>query len=395
MGAEQNFMNVQAASKQCEVYYGSNVEDQNYYYFWATPMESYLVPVAENRLMRMQANAVQDAYLVEYYDAAYQFQEKKLIPKELELFGGFYATDTNYYIVSGQTNEAESADVECFRITKYDKDWNRISGVGLYDCNTTIPFRAGSVRFAECGKYLLIRTSHEMYADENGVNHQANVTIQVDSEKMEITADEIELSGDDYRYIKAKGNVKGKNIESKMDFVCDELDFDRTTDIAILQGNVSLTDVENDVKANAQYIEYNQKTEVAILQIQINLVQKDNVCTGSYAIYKKNEKLLNLMGNAQVKQGSDTFRAQQIYLNLDTQDITLTGNVKGSVTDTKEPAKKDENSVENAGEKTPEQTEEQKLISSEENGEVKSEDKEAEVKTQIQVEKKTGDKKDE
>ena len=113
----------------------------------------------------------------------------------------------------------------------------------------------------------------------------------IQTEKMEITADEIELSGDDYRYIKAKGNVKGKNIESKMDFVCDELDFDRTTDIAILQGNVSLTDVENDVKANAQYIEYNQKTEIAILQIQINLVQKDNVCSGSYAIYKKNEKL--------------------------------------------------------------------------------------------------------
>ena len=217
----------------------------------------------------------------------------------------------------------------------------------------------------------------------------------IQTEKMEISADEIELSGDDYRNIKAKGNVKGKNLESKMDFVCDELDFDRTTDIAILQGNVNLTDVENDVKANAQYIEYNQKTEVAILQIQINLVQKDNVCTGSYAIYKKKEKLLDLMGNAQVKQGSDTFRAQQIYLNLDTQDITLTGNVKGSVTDTKEPAKKDETSVENAGEKTPEQTEEQKLISSEENGEVKSEDKEAKVKTQIQVEKKTGDKKDE
>ena len=217
----------------------------------------------------------------------------------------------------------------------------------------------------------------------------------IQTEKMEISADEIELSGDDYRNIKAKGNVKGKNLESKMDFVCDELDFDRTTDIAILQGNVNLTDVENDVKANAQYIEYNQKTEVAILQIQINLVQKDNVCTGSYAIYKKNEKLLDLMGNAQVKQGSDTFRAQQIYLNLDTQDITLTGNVKGSVTDTKEPAKKDETSIENAGEKTPEQTEEQKLIPSEENVEVKSEDKEAEVKTQIQVEKKTGDKKDE
>ena len=45
----------------------------------------------------------------------------------------------------------------------------------------------------------------------------------------------------------------------------------------------------------------------------------------------------------------------------------MIGNVKGSVTDTKEPAKKDENSAENVEEKTTEQTEEQKMISSEEN----------------------------
>ena len=32
----------------------------------------------------------------------------------------------------------ESADVEVYRITKYDKDWNRISSAGLYDCNTTL-----------------------------------------------------------------------------------------------------------------------------------------------------------------------------------------------------------------------------------------------------------------
>ena len=32
---------------------------------------------------------------------------------------------------------------------------------------------------------------------------------------------------------------------------------------------------------------------------------------------------------------NDTFRAQQITLDLDTQSITLSGNVKGSVTETK------------------------------------------------------------
>ena len=39
--------------------------------------------------------------------------------------------------------------------------------------------------------------------------------------------------------------------------------------------------------------------------------------------------------NARITQGEDTFRAQQIALNLDTQEITLDGRVKGSVVDDK------------------------------------------------------------
>ena len=158
----------------------------------------------------------------------------------------------------------------------------------------------------------------------------------IKTQSMEIQADEVELSGDDYRYIKASGNVSGKNLDANMEFTCDSLEFDRTTKIAELKGNVNLTDVDNDVKAEAQIIIYNQDTEVAVLQIKINLKQKDNVCSGSYAVYYKKTQFLELSGNATVKQKDDLFRAQYITLNMDTQDITLDGNVKGKVTETKE-----------------------------------------------------------
>ena len=42
-----------------------------------------------------------------------------------------------------------------------------------------------------------------------------------------------------------------------------------------------------------------------------------------------------MSGNARITQGEDTFRAQQITLNLDTQEISLDGRVKGSVVDEK------------------------------------------------------------
>lgn len=164
----------------------------------------------------------------------------------------------------------------------------------------------------------------------------------IKTETMEIYADEVELSGDNYRNIKATGHISGKNLKSNMDFNCDELTYDRDTKIAELKGNVNLNDKDNDVRAQAQVIIYNQDTEVAVLQIKINLTQKDNVCSGSYAVYYKTSQLLEISGNAQVRQGDDVFRAQYITLDMDTQDITLDGNVKGKVTETKQKTKPEE-----------------------------------------------------
>ena len=114
----------------------------------------------------------------------------------------------------------------------------------------------------------------------------------IQTSSIEITADSIELSGDDYRFIKASGNISGKNLETKMEFTCDSMSYDRETKVAQLQGNVKLIDTENDVKADAQLIEYNQNTNIAVLQIGITLTQKKNVCTGAYSVYQKNEQML-------------------------------------------------------------------------------------------------------
>ena len=154
---------------------------------------------------------------------------------------------------------------------------------------------------------------------------------KVTTETMEISADSIELSGKEFRYIKASGNIVGKNIKTKMEFKCETMTYDRTTKIANLENNVSLDDKENDVKIESQIIQYDQEAEIAIMQIGVTIRQKNNVCTSVYAVYNKNEQTLNMNGNAQIVQGKDTFRAQNITLNLDTQEIILEGKVKGSV----------------------------------------------------------------
>ncbi len=151
---------------------------------------------------------------------------------------------------------------------------------------------------------------------------------------VELYADTIELSGTDYRYIKAVGNVSGSNTKSKIDFTCVEFFYDRVTKISNMQDTVHLVDRENETVANSQLMEYNENDGSVVMQISVAMQQKDNVCTGSYAIYNTNLRTLFLSGNPQITQGSDTFRAQEIVLNLDTNEVTLDGRVRGSVTKT-------------------------------------------------------------
>lgn len=157
----------------------------------------------------------------------------------------------------------------------------------------------------------------------------------VSTSSMEIKADMIELSGEDFRYITADGTVSGSITESQMDFTCGKLTYDRKTKIAQLEDSVHLVDNANDVTADAQLIEYDQNNETAVMQIEITLKQKDNVCTSAFAIYRKNEQVLEMSGNPKIVQGKDSFRAQEITLNLSSQEITLDGRVRGTVTDTR------------------------------------------------------------
>lgn len=123
---------------------------------------------------------------IEYYKKDGTFIRSCTIKQDLPIFGGFYDDGKYYYIVTGQENLNESNSKEVIRVTKYNKNWSKIKSCSLYGANTTKPFNAGCLRFAKDGKYLIIRTCHSMYALK-GVNHQSNLTFEVDTDNMKIT----------------------------------------------------------------------------------------------------------------------------------------------------------------------------------------------------------------
>ena len=188
------------AVAQCVAYSGSNVNAQDYVQ-WSNTVKSYLTVCDNGNYMRVQSGAIEGKLLVEYYSSDFEPLSTKLIDNELPIFGAFYDSGDNYYVLSGQENPKQNDSLEVFRITKYDKNWNKIKSCGLYGANTTVPFDAGSARMTHSGDHLLVRTCHEMYKSSDGNNHQSNVTIEVDMPSMTITDSYTGVMNVEYGYV--------------------------------------------------------------------------------------------------------------------------------------------------------------------------------------------------
>ncbi len=178
----------------------SNINDHNYTYDrWANPINSYLVDNGDGTLTRVESTG--ESVAVELYDRNMEFDSGFTVDMELPLFGGYYYGSDRNFLVYGQTNPTESESVEVIRVVSYTRDWERIGAASLYGANTTIPFDAGSLRFAEYGGYLYIRTAHEMYTASDGRNHQANVMLNIRIADMTITDSFTKVMNISYGYV--------------------------------------------------------------------------------------------------------------------------------------------------------------------------------------------------
>ena len=169
---------------------------------WAVPITSYLYQDG-NSLIRVEYDEGQRLVdgqtgaliqwlaprqlVVETYNSQFQLVSAKTLELELPLWGGFFAGEDYNFVIFGQENPEENDSAEVIRVVKYAKDWRRLGQASLYGANTTIPFDAGSLRMDEYDGYLYVRTSREMYASGDGLNHQANLTFSVRQSDMEIT----------------------------------------------------------------------------------------------------------------------------------------------------------------------------------------------------------------
>lgn len=187
-------LDVQASSYSADTFgmTSSNIS-ANSSYNYGSVIKSYLYEDSEGTLTRVEYFP-DDCITVEQYTSTNKLISSKSIDIELTRFGGFFCGSDYNYLVFGNPNTDEKADVECLRVVKYTKDWQRVSQCSLYDINTYMPFTHGSLRMTEADGKLYIHTCHTMYKSSDGYNHQANMTFAINEADMTATEKRYEVS---------------------------------------------------------------------------------------------------------------------------------------------------------------------------------------------------------
>ena len=155
---------------------------------------------------------------------------------------------------------------------------------------------------------------------------------EIISKSTVITADEIEIYGSDSQFAICRGNVKVKDEEKGIILYSEDLFYDRENDVSRIEGYAEMEDQKNELVVKGGFLEHFGEEDITIIQIGVRILKKDMACRSEFARFKREEEILELSGLPFVFWKEDEYRAARIIINLDTDEIRLEGEVRGTVT---------------------------------------------------------------
>lgn len=171
---------------------------------------------------------------------------------------------------------------------------------------------------------------------------------RVVSESTEITADRIEIFGEDSRDIICTDNVRVVDSEQGIRLESHKLFYDRELDIIRIDGYASMVDKKNELLVEGGFLENRGEENITIIQIGVRIMKPDMVSRSEFARFDREEEILELSGNPHVIWKGDEYRASRIVMNLDTEEITLEGSVQGTVRETEEDGDEEDGETDEA-----------------------------------------------
>ena len=154
---------------------------------------------------------------------------------------------------------------------------------------------------------------------------------RLSTEDIRIFADSIELYGDDLIFALCTGSVRVVNEEEQWELISNHLFFNRRDDIIRIQGNSLMEDRKNEIVIKGGLIEIRNKEDLIIIQVGVRILKEDLACRSQMALYYRDQERLELTGLPYVLWKDDEYRATKIFVDLETDEVRLEGDVQAEV----------------------------------------------------------------
>lgn len=154
---------------------------------------------------------------------------------------------------------------------------------------------------------------------------------KVRSGTLAIEADRIELSGKDFSLLECTGSVRAVDDEEGLRIETAHLLYDRKRKFSHMDGATVIEDLRNRVVLKARWVDNDGTSRVMVAEVSVRILKDALSCRAEYAIYRRDEKALELTGAPVAYKNGDEYRATRIVINTDTEDVRLEGAVQGTL----------------------------------------------------------------
>ncbi len=148
-------------------------------------------------------------------------------------------------------------------------------------------------------------------------------------------ADEIELSGDSYRYVQCTGLVSLQDSERALSLTTRSLFYDRQEERIICEGYLELEDTINEVLGSAFNLVYDIQKGELLLQVEVVLYKHTDrgsmVCKADVLRFDRTKEVFDLNGEATIDWDGDRYEAQAISVDLESEEISMDGEIRGVI----------------------------------------------------------------
>lgn len=157
-------------------------------------------------------------------------------------------------------------------------------------------------------------------------------SVKIITGSLVITADRVELSGQDYVSVVCSGNVNVNDTEKGFSLIAEKLNYQRDSEIGVAQGRVAVNDTKNSTVIDAEWVRFDQQQSIFEAAVSVVVLKEDMSIRAEYAFYNRDTEEIKLHGGAVAVTQEGTLKGDSISTTTDWSKLQVSGEVSGSIT---------------------------------------------------------------